>query len=221
MGILNMMEFRKALRKIVCPKWTGMLVKGRPVTKEQASEILIRTDNWYLQTNNIEFELALCKRFNLSDDLDKVEAFKTKLRILYLNFLSNQRICSSWIGGPYGWCDWDGNIFCDNYNLGKWPTAYNIFLDWNIIANAFPFLDLSCQIFDGEVGDNPKPLLQYDIREGRVDIRNSNFSDIGKVRELEESKYIYEEDEIGIDLDSLTDKVNKLLIKYNHPIVRY
>ena len=215
-----MMEFRKALKKIECPKWAGMLVKGHPVTREQASEILIRTDNWYLHTNNTEFEIAVCERFNITDDLVKVEIFKTKLHILYLNLLSNQRICSSWVGGPHGWCDWEGNIFSDNYNLGKWPTAYNIYLDWLTITKAFPFLNLSCQIYDGEVGDNPQPILQYDIKEGRVEIRNSNFSDIGKVKELEENKYIYsEEDEIGIDLDSLTEKVNELLVKFNYPSI--
>jgi hypothetical protein len=37
------------------PKWPGLLVVGKPVTREQAMEIIIRTDSLWFSTNDYKF----------------------------------------------------------------------------------------------------------------------------------------------------------------------
>ena len=67
-------------------------------------------------------------------------------------------------GGPKGWCDWEGNIACRNYNIGKWPTAEEVTEDWLAIAAAFPYLELRAQVItdegEGEIA------AEWAVREG-------------------------------------------------------
>jgi hypothetical protein len=50
---------KKEFFNIGLPKWTAFAVVGTPVTKEQAMEILIRTDSLCFSTNDREFEKQL------------------------------------------------------------------------------------------------------------------------------------------------------------------
>ncbi|MFC7641532.1 hypothetical protein ACFQX6_11430 [Streptosporangium lutulentum] len=86
--------------------------------------------------------------------------------ILRLHYLDNARIASSWIGGPKGWCDWDGQIGCSTYNVGKWPTVEELTSDWETIAAAFPYLKLHAQVVDNE-GDG-KAAATWAVRDGRA-----------------------------------------------------
>jgi hypothetical protein len=147
-------------------KWPRLLVTGEPVTREQANEILIRTDDWWLSTNDHAWEAAVyalaadhgrprqpernagpaaCSAFSKA-----LGDWEVRLGILNLHYLDNARIASSWIGGPKGWCDWDGKIGCSNYNIGKWPTIEEVTEDWQAIAGAFPYLSLHAQLVTDE-----------------------------------------------------------------------
>ena len=112
-------------------KWPRLLVTGRRVSEDQANEILIRTDDWWLSTNDRQWEAEI-KRIAVDvagmpveprrdqtgygdEGMDLFreyyaarEAWRKSLGILELGYLSNSRIVSSWIGGPHGWCDWTG-----------------------------------------------------------------------------------------------------------------
>jgi len=44
---------------IALPKWPAFVVVGKPVTKEQAMEILIRTDSLCFSSNDREFDREL------------------------------------------------------------------------------------------------------------------------------------------------------------------
>ncbi|HEY9372556.1 hypothetical protein [Streptomyces sp.] len=151
-------------------KWPRLLVVGEPVTREQANEILIRTDSWRFFLNDQAWETAVCdlgdeygmpvdsmrrlKPGEYSERWRDIEADKQARRermgILDLHDLANHRIGSSWIGGPHGWCDWDGKIGCSNYNIGKWPTVEDVTEDWQAIAAAFPYLNLHAQVVTDE-----------------------------------------------------------------------
>ena len=167
-------------------KWPRLLVVGENVTREQANEILIRTDNWSPCTNDKAWETAVCalgdeygmpvnapwrlKPGEYSERWREIEArrqaSRERLGILELHYLGNARIASSWFGGPHGWCDWDGNIGCSNYNIGKWPSVEEVTEDWTAIAEAFPYLSLHAQLVtdegEGEVA------ATWAVREGKA-----------------------------------------------------
>lgn len=173
------------------PKWPAMVVKGDPVTKEQAMEIIIRTSSFrYMFSNDKLFLQGLHYLIfghqvidkediakNLGLDYNQFEGWvDSKLapfkQIEGLDYLeSTSRIVSCWIGGPKGWIDWDGNIFTNNYNIGKYPTVEEVLIEWDKIAKVFPFLNLRCQLFDGESGqEGIKPLVEYVVSGGKVDL---------------------------------------------------
>lgn len=187
---MNQELFNKGL-----PKWPAIVVKGKPVTEDQAKEIIIRTDSFYFGCNDREWESQinsmvygvgagnsndleayLKKKHNVNDWSDywqvKDSYVKKYGRLEDLQYLQNSRISSSWIGGPHGWCSWNGRIGCSNYNIGKWPSTEGVYNEWVIIAEAFPFLDLKCQLMDSEAGENedPKPVVEYEIKNGKVKI---------------------------------------------------
>jgi hypothetical protein len=196
---------KKDLTNMGLPKWPAMVVVGKDVTLNQAKEILIRTDSFYLSGNDREFELELKNyMYNINidksigvwnvedkaiakvlgiDPEDKMSWSKTwdykelkqkEVGYISLGYLNNSRIISSWVGGPHGWCNWDGKIQCGNYNIGKWPSAEDVYQEWKSIAEAFPFLELKCQLFNGEAseefedGSSPKPVVQFNIKNGKV-----------------------------------------------------
>ncbi len=192
-----MQELKEGLN-ISLPKWPALVVRGTPVTKEQAKEILIRTDTLDFSTNDHSFARQLFEftygvkakkeMYHISlynffeDDNNKVEwevveALRRKthesLKVLNLDYLANHRIVSAWVGGPHGWCDWDGYIGCNNYNIGKYPTMEEVFNEWYQIAEAFPFLELDCQLLSGETCTEfreQKPLVNFHIEEGQVQV---------------------------------------------------
>ena len=102
-------------------------------------------------------------------DYESVRQVKRELRILDLEYCNNYRIASSWIGGPHGWVNWDGAVGCTSYNIGKWPSASTVLGEWKKIAQAFPYLDLTCQLWSGEVGEEgAKPVIQFRVKNGKV-----------------------------------------------------
>lgn len=176
------------------PKWPALLVVGETVTKEQAWEILIKTARLtYLSTNNhkmrhkiyeyiFKVKLDASKHYHSVYDVFNYDHVKYNEEIAKLEkfgyigdkleYLHNDRILSSWIGGPHGWCDWNGRIFCNNFNIGKYPDVETVFNEWKIIAKAFPYLNLKCQLFDGEsCEDNISPVVEYVVKNGKVKIQ--------------------------------------------------
>lgn len=137
-------------------KWPRLLVEGDDVAREQANEILVRTDGWYFCTNDDVFRRSVCGLVGIEIDSHGIlgwrslDEFRTSIGALDLNDIDNNQIMSSWIGGPHGWCDWDGKIGCDTWNIGKWPTFDGITEEWVTIAAAFPYLRLRAQIVANE-----------------------------------------------------------------------
>ena len=179
------------------PKWPAMVVVGRPVSRQQAMEIIIRTDDLSFGSNSPRFNKELEEYlYDVKIDRDVYDAVKTKLDIskevkysnevydymykkrsevgrVKLTYLNNSRVISSWVGGAHGWCDWNGNIGCNNYNIGKWPSVEEVYNEWKLIAKAFPYLDLTCQLMNHESScadmvDDPKPLINFVVKNGRV-----------------------------------------------------
>lgn len=156
-------------------KWPRLIVEGSPVTPDQAAEIAIRTDNWFISTNDREWQdeiheiTGIEKGSNGFPNFNSMQEFRESVKALYLSYLTNDLICSSWIGGPYGWIDWAGNVGCATHNIGKWPTPLEVYDDWRRIATAFPFLDLTCQLITEE-GEG-KPVVEYRVNQGMVMVK--------------------------------------------------
>lgn len=166
-------------------KWPGMIVKGDSVTPEQAAEILIKTDSHFpdfrYAGNDHDFGMMLNEMLgiptdrSLLDDYSKVYDLAEECGVMRLSYLSNARIYSCWVGGPNGWCDWDGTIFSNNKNIGKWPSVEAVATDWMRLLEAFPYLNLVCQLFDGETcEDDVKPLVAFFVGDGVVRVEDSD-----------------------------------------------
>lgn len=157
-------------------KWPRLVVTGRPVTPEQADNILIRTaDIHYLDCNDKEWNRTVGRIvFGDEDALDRsglpwfkeVRERARQLQVLNLEYLHTYRISSSWMGGPRGWCDWDGRIGCAAYSIGKGPGLDEVGAEWSEIAAAFPCLDLTAQLMSDE-GEG-ELCAQWRIKDGRA-----------------------------------------------------
>jgi hypothetical protein len=184
------------INAIGLPKWPQIVVVGEPIARERALEILVRTSGLYFGCNDREWE-EFClaafgmpsnqaregwpildngtpegkKAFNEALDayFDEGRKARERFGVLELEYLTNHQIASSYIGGPYGWLSWDGLIGCHEFNIGKWPSANEVFKEWSMIAIEWPFLRLRCQLFNAEqCEEGGVPLIEYKICEGKV-----------------------------------------------------
>ena len=182
-------------KDVSLPKWPAMVVRGQRVTREQAAEIIVRTARWPVSSNSHAFDQQANEAagfhgvpswrepYNKNEsDAERLARFKAErkkesdardaLGVLGVEYLHNDRISSAYIGGPHGWCDWDGDIFTDSYNIGKWPSVESVTSEWAEIAMEWPFLDLTCQLFSGEqCEDGIVPLVEFGVSDGEVIVR--------------------------------------------------
>lgn len=170
-------------------KWPQLVVTGKNVTTEQAAEIIIRTTNLWFTSNEEDIEEKLYeiidKTFKFTYEIDKntknsgeKKALRRDLLSNYnsldLHYLENERIVNCWVDGTKGWLSWSGEVGCSNYNIGKWPTTTEVYKEWKLIAKAFPYLDLQCQLMSGESCEKEeeiKPVIEYIIKNGDVQIK--------------------------------------------------
>lgn len=162
-------------------KWPRLLVKGDPVDPLEAQDILLRTTNFNaLFCNDREWSNIIREIFGLpSNENLSLENFREfdvamqrvqeRFRALDLHYLCNHRIASAWIGGPHGWCDWDGTIGCSTYNIGKWPREEEVKEEWDQIAAAFPYLKLTSQLVSEEGAG--VVAVEWRIENGKAETR--------------------------------------------------
>lgn len=212
-------------------KWPRLLVEGDWVTEEQANEILIRTHPQYLFCNWREWEELACAIMRVPREgarpagnlrtwwRERTYAWG-RLRSLDLEYLTNNRVAAAYIGGPHGWCDWDGRIGCNSFNIGKWPGIGQVTSEWERIAAAFPFLRLRAQLVAEEGAGELAGT--WDVECGRAVWRP-------EVRELctplagpmsEEAivfRFLFQAIEQGVDPVRLVEAVRQVRIPYALP----
>ena len=167
------------------PKWPQMLVWGAPVTQEQAKDIILRTDRFFSEVTNfpggsnrrwIEWAQAeLGFRHLVVSDLpaarrrasEAESALRKALGTVRTEYVHNTWASSSF-GIPYGWCHPDGTIWYE-YNVGSHPGTRCLFEEWQTIAEAFPYLDLTVTFFDGErLHEDREPVISFRVQNGHV-----------------------------------------------------
>lgn len=164
---------------VALPKWPLLVVVGTKVTREQAAEIIIRTDSLYLMTNDDAWAAEVYellgvpyngRRMGLEKEgYDALQKIREELKTLDVEYLRNEQIASAYIGGPHGWCSWGGQILAGNFNIGKWPSADTVLKEWQTIAAAFPFLKLRSQLWSGEnVEEDKRPIIEFIVSDGKA-----------------------------------------------------
>ncbi len=215
---------------IELPKWPCLLVQGKKVTKAQAAEIIVATQSSpVIHCNDIGVESKLRDLFEIKqekgsdsyyhNDEDSVQSAIKSYGMLSLFYLTNNQICSSWIGGPHGWCHWNGNILANNYNIGKWPTVEEVTEDWSKIAEKFPFLTLKSQLLNEEACsdfvEQMKPLVEFVVEKGKVTVNEHPSDMILQPNSISTIEYMQQNlgdlnRELGIDLDKLAKILKKI-----------
>ena len=167
------------------PKWTQMVVNGKKITKEQALNIIKRTDSAFfcMCGNNHDF-IANAKEILRKPESEDYKAEDGGLHwnqyreatdewnkrwglITELDYLKNGWVSCAWVGGPHGWCHPDGTIaYCNN--IGKWPEVEEVYNELSVIAGAFPFLELTCTLMDGEEDYCDSSLCTIQVSGGEV-----------------------------------------------------
>lgn len=204
---------------ITLPKWPGMIVEGDPVTPDLAAEIIIRTDSQLPDFTYAGNDPELCHQLNdifsvphAGIDTDKLWKLRDKLHMVPVGYLCNDRIVSSWVGGPHGWVNWNGFVGSRNYNIGKWPDVDSVLKEWQAIATAFPSLKLTCWLYSKEtcVPDNTA-IVQFDIVSGTATAHLPDREPQNPVFETPDySSMLYRNRESGISVSSLKDKLTQI-----------
>lgn len=196
----------------------GCDVEGDSITPYRANEVLVRTCDFIFNTKDDGIRKTLEDIFyssvskeewrdlwwisvpgeTLIDNLireDRMEQYRKEMGVLDLPLLYNERVCSSRISGLYGWCDWDGKIYEGGRNMGESLAIRELFKEWSDIANAFPFLNLTCKVSEhmaechGEELDANSLVIRvvYEVSNGEVIERLPNEYDYLNIAPLEEN----------------------------------
>ena len=175
--------------RIGLPKWPQCIIVGNKITKEQALEIIRRTDRFFEQGcggNNHSFNekarkicrIPIIEDYRTKDGniewekyINDNEEYKEKWDIVETNYIKNDWVSSSFIYGPNGWCHPDGTISY-RFNIGKWPNVEDVYDDLTKIAKAFPFIEMSCTLMSGEHSEKDiESLVTLYVKNGKVTIR--------------------------------------------------
>ena len=156
----------KALREAL-PRQSPMTVMGSSISREEAADLLLRTNNWHWgevctwEAIEMWSALGIPCGYGKAPDRDSLREFLDRVHALNLQYICNHRLLA---GTPNGWCDWQGYIHTTS-GLVYWGETEAVREEWTEVADAFPFLDLRCQLWD-EAGN--KPLIEFTVRGGKV-----------------------------------------------------
>lgn len=187
------------------PKWPGVLINGDPVSREQALNIIAKTDSFIdslgeFGGNDSEWNAKAKSEMGV-DDLTFEEscaigsAFRESDLFVPTVYLRNDWLSTSYIHGPSGWCSPSGEIYM-NRNVGKWPSLIEIQEDFERIAKAFPFLKATAVVFDHEYcEEEKKQVLTFFINKGEV-----TWKDVPDWKSLVDEKPLPDDTQLFIEL---------------------
>jgi hypothetical protein len=173
------------LESLALPKWPQMLVWGQRVTPQQAQDIILRTDEFL--TSLYQYSGGNNHRWNswarsvlgydpfIVGDHKELQwevqrLLRERIGFVETSYVHNTWASSSYIYGPYGWCHPDGTIWYGD-NIGKYPSAREVFEEWQLLASTFPYLDLTVTLMSNEhCEDDAEPVVSFRVQNGQVNI---------------------------------------------------
>lgn len=191
-----MTKKEKELLERALPKWCKMYVTGIPIEKEQALEIIRRTDTFFNGYNGnnrkLETEIERILEFPNSIKIEdflkfskKQEKWKKLWKYIELEYVSNSWISTSYFYGANGWCHPDG-IIGYSENIGKYPDIKTVYKDWKKIIKEFPFLELGVTLYNGEhCEEDISPVVSFKIKDGIINIIDPKDEDVHKEHTFE------------------------------------
>ena len=179
------MRTKEELMSLGLPKWPQCIITGTTLPKDQALEVIRRTDiifNGPIFANDkqyVEWLTDVLKFPKETDDAHSIEGFHEYWRkwhewkgnwgYTHLQYLHNDWICCDMAQGCQGWCHPDG-IIDYHFNIGKWPEVEEVWIDLDTIAKQFPFVELECTLMDSEYGEDNSPIVSFLVRNREVEI---------------------------------------------------
>ena len=175
-------------------KWPQLKLTGKPVTVEQAKDIICRTDSfigwmsqygggnnrpwneWAHATMHMTPIFELDKHMFGEHEIEGFTQFYYEVRDeirKQLNFVSTEYVNNSWLScsyvyGPHGWCSPTGQL-CFVDNVGKWPSVKEVFEDLVTIAEAFPYVEMTATLMNAEhCEDVIQPVVTFIVKDGKV-----------------------------------------------------
>jgi hypothetical protein len=171
---------------VTLPKWCEMRVSGNKISREQAENIIIRTDYtigyFGMGGNSEKFSRQLANALGLPrfswalPDREAAAAqrcwrdFTRKIGYFNTSLVKNDWISSCFVFGASGWCHPNGDIFYSQ-NIGKWPSATELLDDWSRIAAEWPFLDLGVAVMDvddAHADNSATQLVSIKVKDGEA-----------------------------------------------------
>lgn len=203
------------------PKWPQMLVTGKPVPVSVAKEIIRRTDTFFTLGyggNDHGFVSEWQKRLGLprSEDVRgdwasfslKEEAFQKRWQSVCTEYVFNSWVSCAWVGGAHGWCHPDGTIGFTN-NVGKWPSIEAVLRDWEVLAEAFPMLELGVTLMDNEESCGGSPVVSILVNAGKAELVDPEKVDVHaghqRLADFDFASGFARREETGIPLSWLRD----------------
>lgn len=181
------------------PQYSKMIVTGQPVEVEQAKDIIMKTDQFLTSTSIY----SGCERLNFNNGYREYSGLnyarenfddyfysyiKEELGLIKTTYIENDWASSSKFLGPNGWCHPDGQIFFSG-EIGPWPTDEKLLAEWKMIAEAFPYLNLSATYmvstemiidqwleYDMPLDRSLRPAFNIRVLEGKAEITKADLT---------------------------------------------
>ena len=177
------MNVEEILSQINLPKWPQLMIVGNDVTVDQAKEIIFRTDDALYSPeykgNNKSFERSMLRllghefltQIGLGNTYFLKSETQRKMDLVGLDYVVSNYAYSAFIGGPYGFCSPEGKIYFED-NVGKWPSAFDIYKDLVNLASSFPYLEFKSSLYNGEsCEEGSQCVVSFLVSGGEVNVK--------------------------------------------------
>lgn len=160
------------------PKYSRMLVKGIHIDAAEAFITLVRTSASFDKNSQMFTFLSNYTQKHYRMTLSELHSkLKQDGFVLDLHYLDNYRFTA--IGGVLkGICQFDGTVEAD-FNVGKNASFESLLEEWQLIATACPWLDLTASFFSQEGCQGlGYPLFSFRVKEGKVTETNKHLEQV-------------------------------------------
>lgn len=202
------------------PKWPKMYVTGVSISPLQAMEIIRRTDSFFYgydgnnkELNELVQEMVSLPTINSYKNYEDYDSDKEKWEknwgLIHCYYVENGWISNCFILGAHGWCHPNGKIGYST-NVGKWPDIKDIYQEWTLIAETFPYLELGITLYDGEWSEEDiKPVVSMKVKNGKVNLIDPEEENVHEGHDYESNQDYLESINLFPYKDSNTGKIIK------------